>query len=136
MQSAGIRNIKKALEALCDSYNNSIHDSHLLTPIQAEDPAHLTTILNRYELQRAKIYDKYLKQFQHIDTFSVNDTVRYREDSDSAFTKETEKRFSDKIYHIIEVINTQPLKSYKLFDMETQTTVLGSFTADQLLPAK
>ena len=132
---AGLRELKKALINAVETYNNSLHTSHGLTPLEAEKSERLAHVLEKYQTKRFRIFDKYLESFRKMNKeFKLGDLVRYKLPK-PGFAKESDTYFTTEVYQIIGIIPSGPLKGYKLQDRETGVNVAGSFLLDQLLPA-
>ena len=132
----GERNLTKALKASVEGYNNSIHLSHDLTPLEAEKQENYGIVLNNLQQKRDYFLNKYWKAYSQLNKqFVLGDIVRYRLPV-LPFTKEARQHFSSDPYRIVKIIHTNPVKSYKIAERDnSQVIVPGSFMPEQLLLA-
>ena len=131
----GERNLTKALKAAVEGYNNSIHLSHNLTPLEAEEQKNYGVVLNNLQEKRDHFLNKYWKAYNQLNKqFDVGDIVRYKLPA-LPFTKEARQHFSSDRYRIVKIIHTHPVKSYKIAELDTGAIVPGSFMPEQLLLA-
>ena len=97
-------------------------------------PTNHAAVLDNIEHKRYKEQDMYAKAFEKLNqTFSVNDMVRIKTPK-TPFSKEGQV-FSDEIYVVVDIVYTEPVRSYKLKELNSEVIVPGSFLPMQLLHA-
>lgn len=133
LHETGERNLTRAMTAIVDSYNNTVHSSHEMVPLEAEKPENIARVINKIQQKRDHILIKNVKKFQAINNqFKVGDKVRYRLPK-GPFTKESENYFSEEVYRIVGTVPTHPIESYKIADENSDFILLQSFLPEQLL---
>ena len=117
------------------AYNDTVHGSHGFTPNDAEKTENIGAVINNLEEKRDYFMKNYFKAYQEINRqFHIGDTVRYKLPV-PPFAKEARQHFSQEHYKIIDIVNSEPLRGYRLADANTNAIVPGSFLPEQLLKA-
>lgn len=107
------------------SYNSNVHSSTKF------DPASVTKY-NQMDVWFNSNADL-LTRVRHVATLKVNDFVRIKINK-KIFTKGYASTYSNEVYKVTEVINSNPI-TYKISD-NTKTTVLGIFYDSELSRVK
>ena len=123
------------MKGIVKSYNETVHGSHGFTPNEAEKAENIAAVINNLEDKRDYFMKNYTKAYQEINRqFHIGDTVRYKLPT-PPFAKEARQHFSQEHYKIIDIVNSGPLRGFKLSDIHTNAIVPGSFLPEQLLQA-
>ena len=131
----GLRDVKKAISFAVLSYNSTPHSTHKLPPNTAHLPENFSKVHSALEKRRNYFFDKYISDFEKLNNrFSLESLVRYRLPR-LPFTKDSEPHFSEKVYKIVSIVPSEPLKGYKLAEINSDVTLPGSFLPDQLIEA-
>ena len=115
-------NYMDVLPDLVKDYNNTVHSSTKLTPIDASKKKNELTVWRNLYPDRYKINDITPK-------FSVGDRVRITKKK-KAFEKGYTTRWTEEIFTIKEIRNTNPI-TYKLEDLEGEE-IKGTFYEPEL----
>ena len=114
------------LPELVEDYNNTVHSSIKMTPIEASKKKNELTVWRNLYPDRYKIYDLTPK-------FSVGDKVRITKEKD-VFEKGYTTRWKEEIFKIKEIQNTNPV-TYKLADLKDEE-IKGTFYEPELQKTK
>ncbi len=135
IHSSGERDLKKAFDAAIKTYNSTPHSLIKLTPDQAELPENFAKVYFALENHRYGIEDKYISEVEKLNSiYKINDLVRRRLPK-QPLEKEATDRFSEEVYRISGVRQTEPLNSFTLSQLDTDIQLPGSFTVFDLIPA-
>ena len=115
-------NYMNVLPDLVKDYNNTVHSSIKMTPIDASKKKNELTVWRNLYPDRYKIYDLTPK-------FSVGDEVRIIKKK-KVFEKGYTTRWTEEIFTIKEIQNTNPI-TYKLEDLEGEE-IKGTFYEPEL----
>ena len=115
-------NYMDVLPELVEDYNNTVHSSTKLTPIDASKKKNELTVWRNLYPDRYKIYDLTPK-------FSVGDEVRITKKK-KVFEKGYTTRWTEEIFTIKEIQNTNPI-TYKLEDLQGEE-IRGTFYEPEL----
>ena len=110
------------LPELVEDYNNTVHSSIKMTPIEASKKKNELTVWRNLYPDRYKIYDLTPK-------FSVGDQVRISKEKKN-FEKGYTTRWTEEIFTIKEIQNTNPI-TYKIQDLE-EKEIKGTFYEPEL----
>ena len=110
------------LPDLVEDYNNTVHSSTKLTPIEASKKK------NELVVWRNLYPDRY-KQYDIIPKFSVGDEVRITKKK-KVFEKGYTTRWTEEIFTITEIQDTNPV-TYKLADLKGEE-IKGTFYEPEL----
>ena len=110
------------LPDLVEDYNNTVHSSTKLTPVEASKKKNELAVWRNLYPDRFKIYDLTPK-------FSVGDEVRISKNK-AIFEKGYTTRWTEEIFTIIEIQNTNPV-TYKLADLQGEE-IKGTFYEPEL----
>ena len=110
------------LPELVEDYNNTVHSSIKMTPIEASKKKNELTVWRNLYPDRYKIYDLTPK-------FSVGDRVRISKEKKN-FEKGYTTRWTEEIFTIKEIQNTNPI-TYKLADLKNKE-IKGTFYEPEL----
>ena len=110
------------LPDLVEDYNNTVHTSIKMTPIEASKKKNELTALRNLYPDRYKIYNLQPK-------FSVGDEVRITKKK-KVFEKGYTTRWTEEIFTIKKIQNTNPI-TYKLEDLQGEE-IKGSFYEPEL----
>ena len=110
------------LPDLVKDYNNTVHSSTKLTPIEASKKKNELTVWRNLYPDRYKIHDLTPK-------FSVGDKVRISKKKET-FEKGHTKRWTEEIFTITKIQNTDPI-TYKIADLNGEE-IKGSFYEPEL----
>lgn len=136
VMESGERDFRKALQGVVETYNNSAHSTHKLTPIQAERKQNRNVIYDEKTKKQNVALVKHMRKFaRYNELFAVGDLVRYKLPK-PVFGKETASYFTPEVFRIVKIVTTAPLKSYKLAPLYSDVVLPASFTPDQLLKAE
>ena len=97
------------LPDLVEDYNNTVHSSTKLTPVEASKKKNELTVWRNLYPDRLKIYDLTPK-------FSVGDEVRISKKK-KTFEKGYTTRWTEEIFTITKIQNTNPI-TYKIADLQ------------------
>ena len=114
------------LPELVEDYNNTVHSSIKMTPIEASKKKNELTVWYNLYPDRYKIYDLTPK-------FSVGDKVRITKEK-NVFEKGYTTRWKEEIFKIKEIQNTNPV-TYKLADLKDKE-IKGTFYEPELQKTK
>src|SRR5271157_2057892 len=114
------RNWINMLDKLMNKYNNTVHSTIKMTPVEASQPENKNKVLNNHGFQN----DRQLKP-----KFEAGDRVRISR-TKAVFEKGYLPNWSEAIYEITEVKYTNPF-TYNLKDMNGEP-IDGSFYGDEL----
>ena len=114
------------LPDLVKDYNNTVHSSIKMTPIEASKKKNELTVWRNLYPDRYKIYDLTPK-------FSVGDKVRITKKK-KVFEKGYTTRWTEEIFTIKEIQNTNPI-TYKLKDLNKKE-IKGTFYEPELQKTK
>ena len=114
------------LPDLVKDYNNTVHSSIKMTPIEASKKKNELTVWRNLYPDRYKIYDLTPK-------FSVGDKVRITKKK-KVFEKGYTTRWTEEIFTIKEIQNTNPI-TYKLQDLNKKE-IKGTFYEPELQKTK
>ena len=114
------------LPDLVEDYNNTVHSSIKMTPIEASKKKNELTVWRNLYPDRYKIYDLTPK-------FSVGDKVRITKKK-KVFEKGYTTRWREEIFTIKEIQNTNPI-TYKLEDLKKEE-IKGTFYEPELQKMK
>ena len=114
------------LPDLVEDYNNTVHSSIKMTPIEASKKKNELTVWRNLYPDRYKIYDLTPK-------FSVGDKVRVTKKKD-VFEKGYTTRWREEIFKIKEIQNTNPI-TYKIEDLKREE-IKGTFYEPELQKTK
>ena len=115
-------NYMNVLPDLVKDYNNTVHSSIKMTPIDASKKKNELTVWRNLYPDRHKIYDLTPK-------FSVGDEVRITKKK-KVFEKGYTTRWTEEIFTIKEIQNTNPI-TYKLEDLQGEE-IKGTFYEPEL----
>lgn len=133
LKEQGINDLPKALKMFCSAYNATFQRGIGCSPDFAHDPSNLATVLNFIMQKRAKLQSKYAVQFEKENSpFSIGSIVRIRYPK-PPFMKSEEYLFSTDLYQIEKIINSTPIKGYKVKNISTGLLVAATFLPYQLL---
>lgn len=104
-------------------YNNRVHSSIKMTPLQASKKKNEKVLLLYQQ-------DKVDKVKSSKPKFKLNDIVRISR-TKGVFEKGYTKRWSHELYQVVEVLKTKPI-TYKIKDLEHDEVVEGSFYNNEL----
>ena len=110
------------LPDLVEDYNNTVHSSTKLTPIEASKKKNELTVWRN-------LYPDRFKKYDIIPKFSVGDEVRITKKK-KVFEKGYTTRWTEEIFTIIKVQNTNPV-TYKLADLQGEE-IKGTFYEPEL----
>ena len=110
------------LPDLVEDYNNTVHSSIKMTPIEASKKKNELTVWRNLYPDRYKIYDLTPK-------FSVGDKVRITKKK-KVFEKGYTTRWQEEIFKIKEIQNTNPI-TYKIEDLKEEE-IKGTFYEPEL----
>ena len=119
-------NYMNVLPDLVKDYNNTVHSSIKMTPIEASKKKNELTVWRNLYPDRYKIYDLTPK-------FSVGDKVRITKKK-KVFEKGYTTRWTEEIFTIKEIQNTNPI-TYKLKDLKNKE-IKGTFYEPELQKTK
>ena len=114
------------LPDLVEDYNNTVHSSIKMAPIEASKKKNELTVWRNLYPDRYKIYDLTPK-------FSVGDKVRITKKK-KVFEKGYTTRWREEIFKIKEIQNTNPI-TYKIEDLEKEE-IKGTFYEQELQKTK
>ena len=114
------------LPELVKDYNNTVHSSIKMTPIEASKKKNELTVWRNLYPDRYKIYDLTPK-------FSVGDKVRITKKK-KVFEKGYTTKWTEEIFKIKEIQNTNPI-TYKLQDLNDKE-IKGTFYEPELQKTK
>eukprot|EP00732_Lithocolla_globosa_P000663 Lithocolla_globosa_v1_NODE_244_length_4892_cov_475.455654.p1 type:complete len:312 gc:universal NODE_244_length_4892_cov_475.455654:3636-4571(+) len=114
------------LDKIVESYNQTVHSTIKMSPIQASKPK------NR-ELVIANFLASIKKRERGEQKFFVGDKVRLSLQKNS-FSKEGDGNYTVETFRITEVLETEPI-TYKVEDLKGES-VLGSFYSAELKKTK
>ena len=114
------------LPDLVEDYNNTVHSSTKLTPVEASKKKNELTVWRNLYPDRLKIHDLTPK-------FSVGDKVRITKKK-KVFEKGYTTRWREEIFKIMEIQNTNPI-TYKLEDLN-EKEIKGTFYEPELQKTK
>ena len=114
------------LPDLVEDYNNTVHSSIKMTPIEASKKKNELTVWRNLYPDRYKIYDLTPK-------FSVGDEVRITKKK-KVFEKGHTTRWTEEIFTIKEILNTNPI-TYKIKDLKGEE-IKGTFYEPELKKTK
>ena len=114
------------LPELVEDYNNTVHSSIKMTPIEASKKKNELTVWRNLYPDRYKIYDLTPK-------FSVGDKVRITKKK-KVFEKGYTTKWTEEIFTIKEIQNTNPI-TYKLQDLNKKE-IKGTFYEPELQKTK
>jgi len=114
------RNWINMLDKLMNNYNNTVHSTIKMTPVEASQPENKNKVLNNHGFQN----DRQLKP-----KFEAGDRVRISR-TKAVFEKGYLPNWSEAIYEITEVKPTNPF-TYILKDMNGEP-IAGSFYTEEL----
>ena len=114
------------LPDLVEDYNNTVHSSTKLTPVEASKKKNELTVWRNLYPDRLKIHDLTPK-------FSVGDKVRITKKK-KVFEKGYTTRWTEEIFKITEIQNTNPI-TYKLEDLN-EKEIKGTFYEPELQKTK
>ena len=126
--------LNQALKLFSSAYNSSFNRSLNCTPDFAHDPVNTPTVLEFIMRKRDEIESKYSVQFSRENNqfFEVGAIVRIRYPK-TGFMKSEEYLFSEDLFQIERVINSSPIKGYKVRNIKSNTPVSATFLPSQLL---
>ena len=110
------------LPDLVEDYNNTVHSSAKLTPVEASKKKNELTVWRNLYPDRLKIHDLTPK-------FSVGDEVRISKKK-KTFEKGYTTRWTEEIFTITEIQNTNPI-TYKIADLQGEE-IDGTFYEPEL----
>ena len=110
------------LPDLVEDYNNTVHSSTKLTPVEASKKENELTVWRNLYPDRLKIHDLRPK-------FSVGDEVRISKKK-KTFEKGYTTRWTEKIFTITKIQNTKPI-TYKIADLQGEE-IDGTFYEPEL----
>ena len=110
------------LPDLVEDYNNTVHSSTKLTPVEASNKKNELTVWRNLYPDRYKIHDLTPK-------FSVGDKVRLSKKK-KTFEKGYTTRWTEEIFTITEIQNTDPI-TYKIEDLQGEK-IKGTFYEPEL----
>ena len=119
-------NYMNVLPDLVKDYNNTVHSSIKMTPIEASKKKNELTVWRNLYPDRYKIYDLTPK-------FSVGDKVRITKKK-KVFEKGYTTRWTEEIFTIKEIQNTNPI-TYKIKDLNKKE-IKGTFYEPELQKTK
>ena len=96
------------LPELVEDYNNTVHSSIKMTPIEASKKKNELTV-------RKNLYPDHLKIHDLRPKFSVGDRVRISKKK-KTFEKGYTTRWTEEIFTITKILNTKPV-TYKIADL-------------------
>ena len=114
------------LPELVEDYNNTVHSSIKMTPIEASKKKNELTVWRNLYPDRYKIQPTTPK-------FSVGDKVRITKEKD-VFEKGYTTKWKEEIFKIKEIQNTNPV-TYKLQDLDDEE-IKGTFYEPELQKTK
>ena len=120
------RNWVKLLPKVLDEYNNRVHKTTGMSPIDASDPDNEVVVY-------LHMYPKEEERKSQKSKFSVGDDVRISRVK-NIFEKGMEPNFSHEVFKIDKVLDTDPI-TYKIKDYYNEV-IAGSFYSNELLKTK
>ena len=136
--SEAIRDVREAISHAVHAYNSTPHSTHNLTPNAAHLSDNFYKVHSALEKRRNQFFDKYIADFDKLNAqFQLGSLVRYRLPRYS-FTKDSQPHFSQQVYKIVSIVPSEPLKGYKLAELDgtgqnSDIIIPGSFLPDQLM---
>jgi transposase InsO family protein len=129
--------LSTAVQRVVESYNRTVHSTTGMTPLDAEKPENLARLQETMQRKRFDNLARHLKQFERMNFHSgvrgVGSLVKIKKPK-SAFGKESQLNYSEKLFRVVKIVHSSPAISYQLADLHTNVIVPGSFTSNQLLP--
>lgn len=114
------------LQDLVESYNNAIHRTIQMSPIDAENPLNHLKVADRLNEHYTNIFEK-----KKSVKFAVGDIVRISMIK-SKFHRSYQEQQKENFYEIDEINTKMPIPLYYLKDCEDLTLVDGGFYSNEL----
>ena len=123
-------NFTTKLNDIVKSYNNRIHSSLGMSPMQAEDPKNRREVFLTHSKRYNKIWNK-SKKLNRL-RYKEGDLVRVKASKSKLKTRAYDQSFFEEIYKISKVNTHMPIITYSLEDFNGEE-VLGSFYYRELV---
>lgn len=131
----GERDLNVTLKAALESYNSSVQSTIGMSPNDAARLENTVLVEQKLKRDRHKLLSKYSEKRERINSqLQLGDLVFLRRPK-GKFDKETVPAWDlSNQYTIDEIIQSEPLYSYRVVDLETGEPVRGTLTYFDLLP--